>query len=300
MKTSRLRIPSEANTAAWFFLAPALALIGVFFFLPVAASLLLSVTDFDLYGIANPGNTRFVGLDNYARLLQTPDFWNALRNTLYFAFVGGPLTIAVSLGAALLLNSKLVRFKGFFRTIYFTPFVTTLVAVAIVWRYLYHTRYGFFNYALSIFGIAPVDWLGDPHWAMPAIILMAVWKSFGYNMLIFIAGLQAVPEELYDAAAIDGAGPFRRFFSITLPMLAPTLVFVTVITMIGYFQLFAEPYVMTQGGPLRSTTSVVLLMYEEGFRWWRMGYAAAIAFVLFIVILLATLVQFRLQRERAT
>lgn len=299
MKTSRLRLPSEANTAAWFFLAPALALIGVFFFLPVAASLLLSVTDFDLYGIADPGNTRFVGLENYSRLLRTHDFWVALRNTFYFAFVGGPLTIAVSLGAALLLSSKLVRFKGLFRTIYFTPFVTTLVAVAIVWRYLYHTRYGFFNYALSLIGIAPIDWLGDPHWAMPAIILMAVWKSFGYNMLIFIAGLQAIPEELYDAAAIDGAGPFRRFFNITLPMLAPTLVFVTVITMIGYFQLFAEPYVMTQGGPLRSTTSVVLLMYEEGFRWWRMGYAAAIAFVLFIVILLATLVQFRLQKERA-
>ena len=297
---SRLRIPSEANTAAWFFLAPALALIGVFFFLPVIASLLLSVTDFDLYGIADIHNTRFVGLENYSRLLQTRDFWIALRNTFYFAFVGGPLTIAVSLGAALLLSSKLVRFKGFFRTIYFTPFVTTLVAVAIVWRYLYHTRYGFFNYGLSQLGIEPIDWLGDPRWAMPAIILMAVWKSFGYNMLIFIAGLQAIPEELYDAAAIDGAGPFRRFFNITLPMLAPTLVFVTVITMIGYFQLFAEPYVMTQGGPLRSTTSVVLLMYEEGFRWWRMGFAAAIAFVLFIVILLATLVQFRLQKERAT
>ncbi len=299
MKTSRLRIPSEANTAAWFFLAPALALIGVFFFLPVAASLLLSVTDFDLYGIADPGNTRFVGFANYSRLLQTPDFWLALRNTFYFAFVGGPVTIGVALGAALLLNSKLVRFKGLFRTIYFTPFVTTLVAVAIVWRYLYHTRYGLFNYFLSGLGIGPIDWLGDPHWAMPAIILMAVWKSFGYNMLIFIAGLQAIPEELYDAAAIDGASSWRRFFSITLPMLAPTLVFVTVITMIGYFQLFAEPYVMTQGGPLRSTTSVVLLMYEEGFRWWRMGYAAAIAFVLFIVILVATLLQFRLQKERA-
>ena len=297
---SRLRIPSEANTAAWFFLAPALVLIGVFFFLPVIASLLLSVTDFDLYGIADISNTRFVGLENYSRLLQTRDFWIALRNTFYFAFVGGPLTIAVSLGAALLLSSKLVRFKGLFRTIYFTPFVTTLVAVAIVWRYLYHTRYGFFNYGLSQLGIEPIDWLGDPRWAMPAIILMAVWKSFGYNMLIFIAGLQAIPEELYDAAAIDGAGPFRRFFNITLPMLAPTLVFVTVITMIGYFQLFAEPYVMTQGGPLRSTTSVVLLMYEEGFRWWRMGFAAAIAFVLFIVILLATLVQFRLQKERST
>ncbi len=296
-KRSSLRIPAEANTAAWFFLAPALILIGIFFFLPVAASLLLSVTDFDIYGIANPGNTRFVGIQNYSKLLHTPDFWNALKNTFYFAFVGGPLTIAVSMGAALLLNSKLVRFKGFFRTLYFTPFVTTLVAVAIVWRYLYHTRYGLFNYGLSKIGIAPIDWLGDPHWAMPAIILMAVWKSFGYNMLIFIAGLQAIPEELYDAAEIDGASGWRRFWSITLPMLAPTLVFISVITMIGYFQLFAEPYVMTQGGPLRSTTSVVLLMYEEGFRWWRMGYAAAIAFVLFVVILIATLLQFRLQKD---
>ena len=298
MSARRIRMPAEANTAAWFFLAPALALIGVFFFLPVAAALVLSVTDFDLYGIANPANTRFIGLQNYIRLLHTPDFWSALKNTFYFAFVGGPLTIAVALGAALLLSSKLVRFKGFFRTVYFTPFVTTLVAVAIVWRYLYHTRYGLFNYGLAHLGIGPIDWLGDPHWAMPAIILMAVWKGFGYNMLIFIAGLQAIPDELYDAAEIDGAGPFRRFFSITLPMLAPTLVFVAVITMIGYFQLFAEPYVMTQGGPLRSTTSVVLLMYEEGFRWWRMGYAASIAFVLFVVILLATLVQFRLQKDR--
>jgi multiple sugar transport system permease protein len=295
---AKLRIPSEANTAAWFFLSPALVLIGIFFFLPVAASLLLSVTDFDIYGVADPTATRFVGLRNYSHLLSTPDFWNALKNTLYFAFVGGPLTIAVALGAALLLNSKLVRFKGLFRTIYFTPFVTTLVAVAIVWKYLYHTQYGLFNFVLGKFGISPVDWLGDPHWAMPAIILMAVWKSFGYNMLIFIAGLQAIPEELYDAAEIDGASTSRQFFSITLPMLAPTLVFVGVVTMIGYFQLFAEPYVMTQGGPLRSTTSVVLLMYEEGFRWWRMGYAAAIAFVLFIVILIATMIQFRLQKER--
>jgi len=134
---------------------------------------------------------------------------------------------------------------------------------------------------------------------MPAIILMAVWKNFGYNMLIFIAGLQSIPEELYDAANVDGAGPWRTFRSVTLPMLGPTLLFVGVITMIGYFQLFAEPYVMTQGGPLRSTTSVVLLMYEEGFRWWRMGYAASIAFVLFIVILVATLIQLRIQRGRA-
>ena len=292
------RMPSDVGKAAWWFLAPALILIFVFFFLPVLASLVLSVTDFDIYAIANPSTTRFVGLANYSKLLKTPEFWQAVRNTFYFALVGGPLTIAVALGAALLLNARLVRFKSLFRTIYFTPFVTTLVAVAIVWRYLYHTRYGLLNYMLSHFGIAPIDWLGDPKWAMPAIILLAVWKQFGYNMLIFIAGLQAIPQDLYDAAEIDGAGPVRRFFSVTLPLLGPTMLFVSVITMIGYFQLFSEPYVMTAGGPLRATTSVVLMMYEEGFRWWRMGYAAAIAFVLFIVILIATLIQFRLQRER--
>jgi len=269
----------------------------VFFFLPVVASLLLSFTDFDIYAVGDLGNARWVGLRNYAQLLDTPLFWQALRNTFYFALVGGPLSISVSLGAALLLNQRAVRFKGFFRTVYFAPFVTTLVAVAIVWRYIFHTRYGLLNYALGVFGAGPIDWLGDPRWAMPAIILMTVWKSFGYNMLIFIAGLQAIPEELYEAARIDGASAWQRFRHVTLPGLAPTLVFVTVITMIGFFQLFVEPYVMTQGGPLRATTSVVLLMYEEGFRWWRMGYSAAVAFVLFLVILAATLVQLRLQRQ---
>jgi multiple sugar transport system permease protein len=298
MSATPVRMPSDLGRAAWLFLAPALILIFLFFFLPVLASLVLSVTDFDIYAIANPHTTRFVGFANYVKLLHAPEFWTALRNTFYFALVGGPITIAVSLATALLLNSKLVRFKTFFRTIYFTPFVTTLVAVAIVWRYLYHTRYGLLNYALGHVGIHPIDWLGDPHWAMPAIIVMSVWKNFGYNMLIFIAGLQAIPQELYDAAEIDGAGPMRRFFNVTLPLLGPTLLFVGVITMIGYFQLFSEPYVMTQGGPLRSTTSVVLMMYEEGFRWWRMGYAASIAFVLFVVILIATLIQFRLQKDR--
>ncbi|MGH7445922.1 MAG: carbohydrate ABC transporter permease [Longimicrobiales bacterium] len=272
-------------------------LIGGFFFLPVAAAFVLSFTDFDIYSIADLDNARFVGLRNYTQLATTPLFWQALRNTFYFALIGGPLTIAVALGAALLVNAPLARFKTFFRTVYFVPFVTTLVAIAIVWRYLYHTRYGLLNYGLDRVGIGPIDWLGDPRWAMPAIILMAVWKNFGYSMLIFIAGLQSIPEELYEAARIDGARPLRRFWHITLPQLGPTLLFVALITMIGYFQLFVEPYVMTAGGPLRSTTSVVLLMYEEGFRWWRMGLAAAIAFVLFGVILIATLIQFRLQRR---
>ena len=289
----------ETNTrAAWLFLLPALALIAVFFFLPIAAAFLLSFTDFDIYAIADARNVRLVGFANYTRLLGTNDFWHALRVTLYFAVAGGPLSVAASLGAALLVNAKAVRLKSLFRTIYFAPFVTTLVAVAIVWRYLYHPRYGLIDFALGKLGLAPIDWLGDPHWAMPAIILMAVWKQFGYNMLVFIAGLQTIPTELYEAAELDGAGAWRRFWSVTFPMLGPTLVFVGIVTMIGYLQLFAEPYVMTQGGPVRATTSVVMYMYEEGFRWWRMGYAAAIAFVLFVVILLATLVQLRLGRER--
>ncbi|MFH1679280.1 MAG: sugar ABC transporter permease [Candidatus Eisenbacteria bacterium] len=283
--------------AAWLFLAPALLLIGVFFFLPILAGFFLSLTDFDIYAIGSPDIARFTGLRNYGQVLGEWEFWNALRNTLYFVLVGGPLSVIVSLGAALLLSGRLVRLKGFFRTVYFAPVVTTLVAVAIVWRYLYHPRYGFLNYALGALGIDPIDWLGDPLWAMPAIILLAIWKNFGYNMLILTAGLQSIPEELYEAAHVDGAGAWCRFRSITLPGLAPTFLFVSVITMIGYFQLFAEPYVMTQGGPLRSTISVMLLMYEEGFRWWRMGKASAIAFLLFVIVLAGTFVQLRLRRE---
>ena len=290
----------DQGRAAWLFLAPALIVLGATFFLPIVASLVLSFTDFDIYAVARLDNVQVVGPRNYVTLLSSPLFWLALRNTFYFVLVGGPLSLLAALGAALLVNARLARFKGFFRTIYFAPFVTTLVAVAIVWRYLYHPTYGLLNYALGGLGIAPVDWLGTPRWAMPAIIVMAVWKSFGYNMLILIAGLQAIPDELYEAAVLDGAGAWRRFRHVTLPMLAPTMVFVALVTMIGYFQVFAEPYVMTQGGPLSSTTTMVLLMYEEGFRWWRMGYAAAIAFVLFVVILASMLIQRALRREEGT
>lgn len=284
-----------AGAGHWF-VAPALSLILLFFFLPVAAALLLSFTDFDIYALGNPDYLRFIGLRNYFELIHNPLFWKALWNTFYFVLVGGPLSVLVSLGAALLINSKLVRFKSLFRTVFFLPVVTTLVAVAVVWRYLYHPSYGLLNYALGLVGIDPIDWLGDPDWAMPAIILMAVWKNFGFNMIIFLAGLQSIPESLYEAARIDGAGRWHQFIHVTVPMLAPTFLFVGILTLIGYFQLFAEPYVMTQGGPSNSTLSVVLLMYEQGFRWWNMGYAAAVAFVLFAFILAATLVQLRLQK----
>lgn len=280
-----------------WFVAPALLVIFIFFFVPVAAAFLLSFTDFDIYALGNLEYLRFVGFGNYLRLIQDPLFWIALRNTLYFVLIGGPLSIGVSLGAALLLNSKLVRFKGVFRSALFIPVVTTLVAVAVVWRYLYHPRYGLLNYGLGLIGgVGPIDWLGDPTWAMPAIILMAVWKNFGFNMIIFIASLQSIPQHLYEAARIDGADAWRQFRHVTLPLLGPTFIFVTLITLIGYFQLFAEPYVMTQGGPAHSTLSIVLFMYEQGFRWWDLGYAAAVAFVLFLIILAATFLQLKLQK----
>ena len=294
---TRPRRPSQRSFAGWWFVATALIVIGVFFFLPVLAALAMSVTDFDIYALADWRNLRFVGFGNYVRLLETPLFWQALWNTLYFVIVGVPLSIVASLGAALLLNSRLAKFHGFFRTALFAPVVTTLVAVAVIWRYLFNTRYGFLNYALSGIGIRPIDWLGDPHWAMPAIILFAVWKSFGYNMVILLAGLQGIPQELYEAARIDGASAPRQFRYITLPMLAPMLAMVGILTIAGYFQLFAEPYVMTQGGPLQSTVSVLYFMYEEGFKWWNLGSASAVAFILFLIIFAVTLVQLRVSRR---
>jgi len=292
-------IERQEARAGRLFLVPALALFGIFFILPMLGGLALSFTDFDIYAVGNPKLVQFVGLRNYVFALHNHDFWRALKNTLYFVVVGGPLSVIVSLLAAILLNARAVRWRSFFRTVYFAPVVTTLVAVAVVWRYLYHPHYGFVNQFLALFGVHPIDWLGNPTWSMPAIVLLSVWKNFGYNMLIFLAGLQTIPDELYEAADIDGAGAWAKFRHVTFPGLGPVFLFVAVTTMINQFQLFAEPYVMTQGGPLGATRSIVLLMYEEGFRWWRMGMGAAIAFILLIITLLGTLVQLRLQR-RAT
>jgi len=283
--------------AAWGFVAPALVALGLFFFLPIAAALVLSFTDFDIYALADLHNLRFVGLDNYLTLLRTPLFWKALGNTIEFVVLGVPLSIATSLGAALLINSKLARFKGLFRTIFFAPVVTTLVAVAVIWRYLFNTQFGLINWLLGLVGLGPVDWLGDPHWAMPAIVVFAVWKNFGYNMIILLAGLQAIPDDLYEAARIDGAGRLAQFRHVTLPALGPVLLLVSILTMAAYFQLFAEPYVMTQGGPVQSTTSIIYLMFVQGFQFWNLGYATAVAFVLFAILFALTLVQLRVSRR---
>ncbi len=289
-------VRAEAR-AGWAMTAPALAAIGLFFVVPAVASLALSFTDFDIYALANLNNLRFIGLDNYQRLVTNPLFWQAMRNTLWFVVLGVPLIVSLSLAAALLVHAKTLRWKPLWRVALFAPFVTTLVATALVWNYLLHTRYGLINYALGWVGIAPVDWLGNPHTALPAILLFVAWKTFGYNMIIFLAALQAVNADLIDAARVDGAGAWTRFRHVTLPAIAPTMLLVAILTVAGMFQLFAEPYVMTQGGPAKSTVTVLYFMYEEGFKWWNLGSGAAVAFILFLCIFVTTLVQMHIARR---
>jgi multiple sugar transport system permease protein len=285
------------SRAAWWLVSPAVVAITVVLVIPVVAGLALSFTDFDIYGVADRHNVRFIGLDNYRRLLAAPVFWIALRNTFVFVLAGAPLSIAVSLVTALLLHARLARARAVFRTALFAPVVTTVVAVAVIWRYLFHVRYGMIDCVLGWFGIDPIDWLGDPRWSLPALIGFAVWKNSGYNMIIFLAGLLGLPEEPYEAARIDGASRLQQLRFLTLPALAPTLLLVTILTMVGYFQLFAEPYVMTRGGPAQSTTSIVYYMFDEGFQWWNLGFASAVAFVLFAILLAGALVQLALARR---
>lgn len=286
------------SIAGYIFVAPSMIAIMVFFFGPVIAALVLSFTDFDIYALADLKNLRFIGLKNYFELLATPLFWKALSNTMLFVLIGGPVSMAASLGAALLLNAQKTHFKNIIRTLLFAPVVTTLVATAVVFKYILHTKYGYLNFGLGAFGIKPIDWLGDPKWAIPAIIVFSVWKNFGYNMVIFIAALQNVPQDLHEAAKIDGASPWQGFLSVTLPALGPSVLLVSIMTMTGYFQLFAEPYVMTQGGPSEQTVTVLYMMYEQGFKWWNLGSATAVAFILFLMMFAMTLVQMQISKRQ--
>ena len=294
MSASHVRAEMRAG---WAMTAPALTAIGLFFLLPALAALVLSFTDFDIYALANLNNLRFIGLDNYQRLVTNPLFWQAMGNTMWFVVFGVPLVVIASLAAAMLVNAKTLKWRAVWRVALFAPFVTTLVATAVVWNYLLHTRYGLINYALGGLGIAPVDWLGNPSTALPAILLFVAWKSFGYNMIIFLAALQSVSRDLEDAARVDGAGAWMRFRHVTLPAIAPTVLLVAILTVAGMFQLFAEPYVMTQGGPARSTVTVLYFMFEEGFKWWNLGSGSAVAFILFLCILAVTFVQLKIAKK---
>ena len=289
---------TRQERAGWLFAAPVLAIIALVFVLPTALALCLSVTDYSIYALADWSNLRFVGLGNFADLLSTPLFWRALANTLIFAALGVPMAIGASLFVALLLNDATVRWKPLWRVLLFAPYVTSIVATAVVWRFLFNQRFGLINRALGAIGVAPVDWLGNPHLSIPAILIFVTWKVFGYNMIVFTAALAAVPQDLMEAARLDGASRWTRFRHVTLPAIGPTLLLATVMSVAGFLQIFAEPYVMTMGGPAQSTTTLLYFMFDEGFKWWNLGQASAVAFVLLVMTLAVTVVQTRLGRRR--
>jgi multiple sugar transport system permease protein len=283
--------------AGYAFALPFLALFLVFTVGPVIASFGMSFTDLRSADVNNPLSVNGVGLANYSKLLNDESFRQAVINTGYFVLVGVPLTMGLALAVAVGLNSGITRFKTFFRVGYYLPVVTSIVAIAVVWRFLLEPDSGLVNTLLGYVGIDGPSWLKDTTWAMPALIVMSAWRNLGSLVIIFLAGLQTVPKEMHEAAAIDGAGAWGRFRHITLPMLRPTLLFGGVITGIGYLQFFEEPFVMTRGGPLDKTLSVAYYAYNQ-FGFGNYSYAAAMAYVLFIAIVLLTLVQFKWLGEK--
>lgn len=287
----------KRTIVAWIFCAPFLLFFAFFGLWPVLASFLMSFTDMKSRDLRTPFGVNFIGLDNYVSLFSDATFVRALLNTLYFVVVGIPVTMTIALVIAVALNSGIRRLKGLFRVGYFAPVVTSIIAVAVVWRFMYQDD-GLINAVLGFFGISGSDWLNDTTWAMPALIVMAVWRNFGIPMVIFLAGLQSVPTELHEAASVDGASRWRSFWSVTLPMLRPTTLVVALLLGISYLQFFEEPFVMTGGGPLDSTISIGYYAYEQ-FGFGLYGVAAAASYVLVLAIAVLSLIQFRLFRQKA-
>lgn len=280
----------------YLFVSPAMLLLLTFGIFPILVAAVISTTNMNISAFASWSNVDFVGLDNFTQLFADPDFWQALGNTVLYAVVGVPAIVLLSLGTALLLNRSQNGFFRALRSFYFVPAITAIVAVALVWSYLYNTQFGLFNYLLSLVGAEPVQWLSDPWLAKFSVGLVAVWRGTGLNIIIFLAALQGVPKEYLEAASIDGAGEWRRTFSITIPLLRFAIFFVSITTTIAWLQFFDEPFVLTDGGPLGATASVSIFLYKEGFRLNQFGYASAGSVVLFAIIAIITLVQLRLRR----
>ncbi|MET0744335.1 MAG: sugar ABC transporter permease [Microvirga sp.] len=270
------------------FLGLPLAWLTVFVVLPILLVVYLSFTSYDILGAP-----KWIGLLNYEDLLDDDVFWTAVRNTAYYTVVTVPVGMALSLALALFINRQLPGI-GFFRTVYYAPVVAPLVTSALVWMLFYSETTGLFNYLLSLMGLAPKQWLNSTTWAMPSVILMSIWKSLGFNMVIFLAGLQSIPRELYEAASLDGAGPVRGFRHITLPLLTPSTVYVTITSIIASFQVFSQVFVMTAGGPNNATTTIVHQIYRTAFVHLEVGYASAMALALFVILVAASLVNLRL------
>lgn len=290
--TSRLR----RAVVGWGFALPFTVLFAVFMAGPVLASLLMSFTDMRSGDLRNPLAVDFAGVDNYTRLLRDELFVKAAVNTTIFVALGVPLTMVLGLAAAVGLNSALTRFRTVFRVGYYLPVVTSIVAISVVWRFLLQPDSGLVNNLLRLVGVDGPNWLGSTSLALPSLIVMAAWRNLGFQMVIFLAGLQAIPQHLYEAARMDGANRWEQFQHVTLPMLRPTLLFVGVITTIGYLQFFEEPFVMTRGGPLSATLSVSYHIYNQ-FGFGNYGYASAMSYVLFLAIVLLSVVWFRLLRH---
>jgi len=285
---TRRRKGKREGLSAILFLSPTLLVFMVFVLFPVVFSFYLSFHTWNMFS----SQRSFVGLENYERILRTPEFWDVLRNTVIYTLGTIPLNMIVALVLAYLLNKKIVG-KKILRTAFFAPVIMSSVAAAVIWRWVYEPNFGLLNYCLSWFGVPAVNWLNDPTAAMFALIMMGVWKTFGVNMVLFSAGLQGIPEHYYEAAEIDGAGRWRKFWHITLPLLSPTTFFILVMSVIGSFQVFDTVYVLTSGGPLGRTKVLVFYLYENAFKFFEMGYASAVAYVLFAIIFGLTLLQVR-------
>ena len=286
----------QQAVAAWVLTVPFMAVFLVFTAGPVLASLGMSFTDIRSTDMQSPFAVGFTGLENYTRLLSDPLFQKVSLNTGLYVVLGVPLTMALALGAAVGLN-RITRLRGLFRVGYYLPVVTSIVAVAVVWKFLLRAEGGLVNTVLASVGIDGPQWLDSTTLALPSLVMMAAWRNLGTLMVIFLAGLQTIPEEMKEAAEVDGATAWQRFRFITVPMLRPTLLFGAVITGIGYLQFFEEAFVMTKGGPLDATRSATYFVYDQ-FGFGNYGYAAAASYLLFIAVVVMTFVQFRLLREK--
>ncbi|MYL33950.1 ABC transporter permease subunit [Pontibacillus yanchengensis] len=285
------------NKYPYIFIAPAVILLLIFSIIPILIALGISFTDMDLKGLANWSTVDFVGLKNFKELFQDEVFLKSVYNTFFYVVIGVPLVIISSLSVALILNQGTNLLYRTFRGVYYLPSITNIVAIAVIWGFLYNTDYGLLNYILTEIGLGKVPWLQHPTVAKISLIILAVWKGIGLNMIIFLAALQGIPKTYYEAAEMDGANRFQILFKVTLPLLRYATFFVTVTTLIAWMQFFEEPFVMTEGGPLNGTMSIALFIYQEGFQYSEFGYAAAGSFVLFAFIIAVTLIQFKLRKS---
>lgn len=280
---------------AWGFCLPFVLVFGVFMLVPLLSSMGMSFTDITSRDLRTPFNVNIVGFDNYVTLLTDPRFHKALLTTAIFVIVGLPITIAIAMAFAVALNKGLKHLNAFFRAVFYAPVVASVVAVSVVWRYILQDD-GLLNSLLAVFGIDGPDWLHDTRFALPALMIMTIWRNMGTLMIIFLAGLQAIPTELKEAASVDGAGKWRQFTSITLPLMKPTILLGAVLISVAYLQFFEESFVMTQGGPLDSTLSAAYYVYQQ-FGFGRYGIASAASWVLFIIIALVSVLQFRILKS---